>query len=307
MLKKQAIRFAVIAIAVGLAGQSVAQQQAMQNEMQAAQKYFADQDWSNAAKAYKKIIDQQPENGQAWMFYGASLHNLEKFADAIPAFEKADVLGFASARARFNLARALARLGKNDDSFQWLEKATGAGFSQVQLLKTDADLASLRSDARFATIVEKADRNARPCEYNPDCRAFDFWIGEWEVFMPNGQKAGENRIEKTVNGCVLLENWTSDNGGTGKSMNYYDAAAKKWKQLWVDGGGGHMAYEGVFKDGALHFEGYQIQANGNKSLFKMIFTPQENGDVRQYIEQSLDGGKTYQVWFDGMYKKKATH
>ncbi|MFQ5628224.1 MAG: type IV pilus biogenesis/stability protein PilW [bacterium] len=278
--------------------------QAQSQAMQEAQKYFNAQDWPQAEQAFKAITESQPENGRAWLFLGAALHNQEKFHDAIAAYAKADALGFSQPRARYNLACSQARLGEIDASFAWLEKAMQAGFSQVNTLKTDKDLQALRTDTRFAEIVQKADQNARPCEYNPDCRAFDFWIGEWEVFMPGGQKAGENIIKKTLNGCMLMENWTGIGGSIGKSMNYFDPATKKWKQLWVDGAGGHMSYGGVFTDGALKFEGYQIQGNGRKGLFKMAFTPQENGDVRQYIEQSLDGGKTYNVWFDGMYKKK---
>lgn len=302
---KTAIGSLAIAVVIFSVIQSgLAQQTSGQNAMQEAQTYFNQQDWSNAEKAFMKITKSQPQNGRAWMFLGTSLHNQEKFSEAITAFGKADSLGFALPSVRFNIARSNARLGKTDECFAWLDKATQAGFGQIQLLQTDKDIEHLREDARFAEIVQKADQNARPCEYNPDCRIFDFWIGEWEVFTPNGQKAGENIIEKTTNGCMLLENWTGAGGSTGKSMNYFDAATKKWKQLWVSGIGGVMSYEGMFSDGALRFEGYQIQANGQKSLFKMTFTPQENGDVRQYIEQSLDGGKTYQVWFDGMYKKK---
>ena len=299
MISKQL--FAQILMLVLFAGVSLTQQTISQQ----AQQYFSDQDWENAMKAYEKVVATEPENGRAWLSLGLSYHNLKEYAQAIPAFQKADDLGFAQPQARFHAARSLARLGKLDDSFNWLEKANAAGFGQLSRLDANPDLEILRSDARFAEIKKGTDRNARPCEYNPDCRAFDFWIGEWEVFNPNGQKVGENVIEKSLNGCMLLENWTSSGGGDGKSMNYWDPAAKKWRQLWVDGTGGHMAYEGVFQDGALHFEGYQIQGNGAKSLFKMIFTPQENGDVRQYIEQSLDEGKTFNVWFDGMYKKKA--
>jgi tetratricopeptide (TPR) repeat protein len=294
------IALAVCAVVLVLPGQQASAQQAMQE----ARKLFNQSSWPEAEQAFKAITESQPKNGTAWLFLGATQHNQNKFKDAIRSFEKADATGVGQARARFNIARSYARLGNIDDSFAWLEKATGAGFNQMQALQSNSDLKDLRGDQRFAQIVEKTDRNARPCEYDPNCRAFDFWIGEWEVFTPNGQKAGENIIEKTINGCMLLENWTSVSGGAGKSMNFYDASVKKWKQLWVNGTGGVTSYEGDAIDGALHFEGYQIQSNGKKALFKMVFTPQDNGDVRQYITQSLDDGKTWQVWFDGMYKRK---
>jgi hypothetical protein len=65
------------------------------------------------------------------------------------------------------------------------------------------------------------------------CRAaehhqFDFWIGHWDVFLPNGNKAGENRIESIEGGCALLEQWSGTRGPTGKSLNIYDGLRRVW-------------------------------------------------------------------------------
>ena len=38
---------------------------------------------------------------------------------------------------------------------------------------------------------------AGPCE-SAAHRAFDFWIGEWNVHTPDGKLAGVNRIERGV-------------------------------------------------------------------------------------------------------------
>ena len=43
-------------------------------------------------------------------------------------------------------------------------------------------------------------------------RQFDFWIGDWEVFNPQDQRVGSNRIDKVLGGCALHESWR---GGTG--------------------------------------------------------------------------------------------
>ena len=51
---------------------------------------------------------------------------------------------------------------------------------------------------------------------------FDFWVGEWDVFIPNGRQAGTNRIEKVEQGCLLVEHWTGAGGSTGTSVNFYD-------------------------------------------------------------------------------------
>ncbi len=54
----------------------------------------------------------------------------------------------------------------------------------------------------------------------------------------------------------------------------------------------------------MHFEGDHHYPGGNHELFRMTFTPRDDGSVRQFIEQSKDEGKTWYVWFDGIYEKK---
>jgi len=56
-------------------------------------------------------------------------------------------------------------------------------------------------------------------------RDFDFWIGHWDVYDPDGNFAGENLISVREGGCLLLEEWTGSQGGSGTSMNFYDPAA----------------------------------------------------------------------------------
>lgn len=119
-----------------------------------------------------------------------------------------------------------------------------------------------------------------------------------------GQQVGTNRIEQHLNGCLMLENWTGGSGGAGKSMNYYDPSDDHWKQVWVDASGGNITFTGTFRDGAMHFEGVSVQADGSTSMMKMTFTPLEDGRVRQYIEESKDDGATWNVWFDGYYSKQ---
>jgi hypothetical protein len=57
--------------------------------------------------------------------------------------------------------------------------------------------------------------------HDPSARQFDFWIGRWQVSQA-GKPAGNNHIEKILDGCALLENWTGAQGGTGKSLNFFD-------------------------------------------------------------------------------------
>ena len=49
---------------------------------------------------------------------------------------------------------------------------------------------------------------ASACEA-PAHRAFDFWLGEWQVRTTDGKLAGANRIESEYGGCVLHERYTT--------------------------------------------------------------------------------------------------
>lgn len=269
-----------------------------------AARFFQAQDWERAAAAYQEIVESEPENGRAWARLGISLTGLSRYDEAIAALEKAESLAFIPPLSRFYLARAEALSGDVSGAFERLQGALDAGFSGVGQLESEPAFATLKSDPRFEAVLDQARRNAAPCEYTEEFRQFDFWIGDWEV-TSLGQKAGENRIEKYANGCFLLENWTSVSGGTGHSMNFYDGANEKWHQVWVDASGTSIFAEGGLRsDGAMHFEGEHLYPNGTRQLYKMTFTPNDDGTVRQYIEQSADGGETWSVWFDGLYERK---
>jgi len=155
-----------------------------------------------------------------------------------------------------------------------------------------------------AAAIGQEPASPAPCAADAAYRQFDFWVGEWDVFTPEGERAGTNRIEKLLRGCLLLESWTGAQGGEGKSINYYDPVRKRWVQTWVDGQGGIIAAEGELEDGTMRFEGEHLYPDGRREAYRMTFTPRADGSVRQFIEQSTDGGATWSVWFDGTYVRK---
>ena len=203
---------------------------------------------------------------------------------------------------RFNEACAAARSGDATRAFGYLTMAVQAGFRNESLLASDADLATLRSDGRWGTITELVATNAHPCS---DARhaEFDFWVGSWDVFLPGGRKAGTNRIEKILDGCVLVENWEGSLGGAGKSVNFVDPRSGKWRQVWNDSSGGVVEYAGELRDGAMRLEGEAAKRDGTVARGRVTFTPNPDGTVRQLIERSVDGGATWTVAFDGRYVK----
>ena len=269
-----------------------------------AEELFAAKKWDEAAKAYEAIVKTEPKNGRAWYLLGLARHNLKQYEAAIAAFEHAEAIPFAPASARYNIATCYALAGERDKAFESLSKAAEGGFAGFKTLETDDDLKSLRDDPRFKQIADQVKRKALPCEFEPRYRQFDFWVGDWEVYNPAGRLAGTNTIQKVAGGCALLENWESVTGGTGKSLNFFDPSKGKWVQQWADASGEIIPTEGEFKDGAMRMEGELIHRDGTKTRYRGSWTPLSDGRVRQFLEESTDGGITWNTWFDGYYKRK---
>lgn len=149
-----------------------------------------------------------------------------------------------------------------------------------------------------------AQNSAPPCDSDPVYRQFDFWIGAWNVETPDGKKAGENKISRQENGCLLREEWTSAGGSTGQSINYYDPEQKQWNQVWTDSNGNIGYFKGGLENGVMTLKGRWVNQNGSSYLLNGAWSLLDDGRVRQHFQQSTDAGKTWTTWFDGYYKKK---
>jgi len=134
-------------------------------------------------------------------------------------------------------------------------------------------------------------------------RAFDFWIGEWNVHGSNGKLAGTDIIKREIGGCVLHERYDTGRGYSGESFNIYDAPRKVWHQTWVDTGGLLLLLEGGFRDGKMVLEGRTSGLDGSVSKHRITWTPNPDGSVRQYWESTGSTGE-WTVTFDGKYTRK---
>lgn len=135
----------------------------------------------------------------------------------------------------------------------------------------------------------------------------DFWAGDWGVFLAAGPKDGDNRIEKMLGGFALLENWTELDGHEGKSWFYFYRPENRWKQVWVTDGGGvkEKAQVADAPAGSVRFRGEIPLKDGRRLLDQTTLTPLPDGRVRQVIEQSRDGGTTWQTVYDAYYVRKS--
>ena len=165
--------------------------------------------------------------------------------------------------------------------------------------------------AAFALVLGQAATAAAPPPAPPKCEgesfeAFDFWVGEWEVFPQGGdQKVAESRIEKVSAGCAIRETWMPLQGRGGSSLSTYDPADAAWHQLWVGGVPGRVFFDGGPVDGAMVLTGYWGRdTQGRPSLVRMTYTLEADGSVRQYGQASSDHGRNWSDSFDLIYRRK---
>jgi tetratricopeptide (TPR) repeat protein len=288
------------------AGQSQEASSLSQVASEAGAAYDA-KNWSEAAKLYGQIVQAAP-NPRAWYRLGVSLNKAGEKDKAIEAFEKGRASGLAPQFAELGMATVFASKKDKEKAFEYLEKAAQDGLSQPDQLSADADLAALKSDPRFARILEQVTRNQKPCAYAAENRQFDFWLGEWSVVTSQGETpTGDSRIELILGDRVVQENWTSAGniGYSGKSYNIYNTALKRWEQYWVDNTGGNIFFYGGLKDGAMDYWTDEIpQPDGTKLKRHLQFIKLGPDKVRQFSQGSNDGGKTWFVEYDFTYNRK---
>jgi hypothetical protein len=129
--------------------------------------------------------------------------------------------------------------------------------------------------------------------------AFDFWLGEWEVFDPEGRHVGRNSVTAPYDTGSLAEHWHGDSGTEGHSLSSWDPERGCWHQTWIDSGGGILLLDGGPQDGAMVLTGVTADAQQ-----RITWTPDGDG-VRQLWETSKDDGETWSVAFDGRYRRES--
>jgi hypothetical protein len=141
----------------------------------------------------------------------------------------------------------------------------------------------------------------------PEYRSFDFWVGDWDAFdvdNPN-KKVAHNRVDRILDGCVLLEDYQSAEGEHGQSFTIYDASRKVWHQTWVTNQGALLVIEGNMRGAEMVLSGTDLTADGKKRYVRGTWMP-ASGGVREIAVTSTDGGKTWRPWFDLMFRPAAT-
>lgn len=268
---------------------------------QNADALFSANKFDEAARAYQQVVATEPGNGAAWQSLGESYLRLRRFPDAVQAFTQSGQHGYAPLMNQVNVARAYAAEGNSAEAMKTLTAlaATGKAAGLRGYIFSRAEFASLKDTPDYKTLGEAL----APCQA-AEFHHFDFWIGDWEVQNPAGQKVGDNVITREQEGCLLVEHWKSARGvETGTSFNYYDIRDKKWHQLYIANNGNAGAFPamaGELADNKMVL----ISDERQSPVFRWTWYVISPGKVRQMAEQSNDGQKTWQTVWDSVYVSK---
>lgn len=221
------------------------------------------------------------------------------------ALDRAVTAGISPVRAGIERARQGLAVNDTSAAINALQALFDQGFNAVGVLTADPVINALAGNDDYDALISAMSMQAYPCAHHERFADFDFWLGEWDVHLADGTFAGSNVIEREERGCVMLEHWTSASGGTGMSINYPDLATDEWVQTWIAEGGTQINIRGGLRDEGMSMSGtIHYVANGQTLPFRGLWTPLPDGRVRQYFEQSDDGGNNWQPWFEGFYTRK---
>lgn len=265
--------------------------------------HFNNERWAEASKDFKKHLKKNKTDSSVWFNLAMANLNLGGLDEALEYFKEAEERKFPPIQVFYNRARLFAKKGDETGMAAQLQKAADAGMAGFNRPEGDEAFEKYRQGDGYQKALNTMKNNAYPCRENADSRHFDFWLGEWDVFV-NGTKVGENSITRAKGGCAIHENYVTPGLYAGQSINYFDPIDQKWHQHWVGSSGDVYNYlETDRGPGMLQFQS-DFLFGGQRSISRLTFTLLESGDVRQLFESSTDGGKTWTSAFDGIYKKK---
>ena len=103
----------------------------------------------------RRSAARHPDNLETLSELATLLTRLGRHAEGLEADLRLVRMAPADATVRYNLACSLALTGQKDQALDALERAVELGYGDAKHLLDDADLSSLRGEARFHALIER--------------------------------------------------------------------------------------------------------------------------------------------------------
>lgn len=260
--------------------------------------------WEDAIAEYREILAAYPEDRLSLLRIAQAQRELKRHDEALLTLENARTANAPEAMIDLERARNLALLGRDEDALAALDSADHSGIRALALVETAPEFDKFRSLSRFQRVHRNIRARVFPCEGLEQASAFDFWVGRWEVRMPDGTLIGTNTITKRDGGCSIQERWEGAGGATGTSLSFYLPSRDEWRQVWTGSGGTLFDITGRAENGTMRMEGTLEYVETNRVVaFRGTWTEGADGRVRQRLEEFDLGAQAWVVWFDGFYRR----
>lgn len=149
------------------------------------------------------------------------------------------------------------------------------------------------------STVAHAQNAPRGCDL-PEAKAFDFWIGTWDLTWTNAEGdvvQGETVVRRVLDDCVIEENFVSPTF-TGRSYSVYDPRMQQWRQTWIDSQGGFLVFTGGMKGDRMELRMEPVTTDDGRTLVRrMVFKNISADQLDWDWQRSFDGGETWEdLW-----------
>jgi hypothetical protein len=201
-----------------------------------ADRWLQNMDWSRAAEAHERVLRRDPNNAQAWFHLGVASRTRRISAGRSRRSRRRVARPSDSPKMAWEAAMANARLKRADRAIEWLSTVVDGGL-RSQVLTSTPEFEFVRADPSFQALLSRAAGSDVGCS-GAAYRGLDFWVGDWAIYDQDRVRVGTNRVARTPDGCAYVETWSGTLGDGGRSLNYFDRVASRWKQVWIGDTGG---------------------------------------------------------------------
>jgi hypothetical protein len=210
-------------------------------------------DAKSAAELLGGVVAREPGNGAAWRALGHARQRLGQLDPAIEAFRRALDVDPEVPSPLYNLGVLYGAKHEVDHAFEWLARARASRRVDMTQAEVAPELATLRSDARFAALLPTPRDFESP--FVEDTKVLREWDGE----SMNDQFGWIARNIGDVDGDGVPDIVTSAptwSGGGEKAGRVYVLSTRTGARLWTaDGGPGDELGTGVEAAGDANQDG----------------------------------------------------
>jgi hypothetical protein len=207
----------------------------------------------DAAQTLEKIAKDEPQNARAWRGLGLAYRKLQKPDAAIQAYQRALAIEPDSPQVFYALGVVYATRHDTKSAFEWLARARATHRFDMTQAAVDDDLAELRKDPRFSSLLPRPEDFDHP--FVEPVRILKEWRGE----AANDQFGWIARNIGDVDGDGINDVVTSAPGHGAQdapSGRIYVFSTRSGKLLWrADGEKGDQLGSGIEAAGDTNHDG----------------------------------------------------